>query len=570
MKKTTYAADLFCGAGGTSSGLLEAAEQLGLKMELIAVNHWDIAIATHSLNHPEVTHFNSDLEKIDPREVVPGGKLHLLVASPECTHFSKARGGKPMSKQSRASVKYILRWIGALDVENVLIENVPEFMDWGPLHRKGPNIDKPIRNRKGEYFHRFVRKMKEHGYTVKWRVLNAADYGDPTTRKRLFVIARKGGNPLFPEPTHGKKSQDVLFGSRPAWRPARDIIDWTIKGESIFQRKRPLAPNTMRRIMAGLMKFGGKAFVIGQQSGAAPRDVDQPIPTVAGAGAISFIEPFILPQFSTGAPRSVEEPLSTITSTSRGIALIDPFIVEYHGGKNADKRTKSVDEPLPTLTTQKRFGLAEPFILPLEGVHRGNAPRSIDEPLPTIVASRGGGHLVEPFVVMLNGTDDAHLEASNRSVDQPLPTVTASPHIGLAQPFIMPVNHGKNDLRSYDLNNPMPTVTSVDAWSLVEPFLVEYYGTGGAASVEEPLKTQTGRDRFGLVQPMVFESEGRKYVLDIRFRMLQPHELARAMSFPKGYKFSGNREQIVKQIGNAVPVNLAKALCKSLLGQEVI
>lgn len=248
MKKTTYAADLFCGAGGTSSGLLEAANQLGLKMELIAVNHWEIAIATHSLNHPDVTHFNSDLEKIDPRQVVPGGKLHLLVASPECTHFSKARGGKPMSKQERASVKYILRWIGALDIENVLIENVPEFMDWGPLHRKctckpeisegftianngdkitfpvithqkGCQIDKPIRNRKGEYFHRFVRKMQEHGYTVKWRVLNAADYGDPTTRKRLFVIARKGGNPLFPEPSHGKKSQDVLFGSRPAWRP---------------------------------------------------------------------------------------------------------------------------------------------------------------------------------------------------------------------------------------------------------------------------------------------------------------------------------------------------------------
>lgn len=597
MKKTTYAADLFCGAGGTSSGLLEAAEQLGLQVELIAVNHWDIAIATHSLNHPEVTHFNSDLEKIDPRQVVPGGKLHLLVASPECTHFSKARGGKPMSKQSRASVKYILRWIGALDVENVLIENVPEFMDWGPLHRKHsgkcdgnhdieePNEEqkkvlaachylKPIRNRKGEYFHRFVRKMRERGYTVKWRVLNAADYGDPTTRKRLFVIARKGGNPMFPEPSHGKKSQDVLFGSRPAWRPARDIIDWTIKGESIFQRKRPLAPNTMRRIMAGLMKFGGKAFVIGQQSGAAPRDVDQPIPTVAGAGAISFIEPFIVTTNWTATnrsqPRSVDEPIPAVTGQGQ-IGLAQPFLIEYHGGKNAENRTKSVDEPLPTQTTENRFGLVEPFIIPFFGERDGQEPRthSIDEPLQTIT-SHGAGGLVEPFVVMLNGTDDASLETSNRSVDQPLPTITASPHIGLAQPFIMPVNHSKNDLRSYDLNNPMPTVTSVDAWSLVEPFLVEYYGTGGATSVEEPLKTQTGRDRFGLVQPMVFESEGRKYVLDIRFRMLQPHELASAMSFPKDYKFSGNREQIVKQIGNAVPVNLAKALCKSLLGQKVI
>jgi len=536
MKKTTYAADLFCGAGGTSSGLLEAAEQLGLKVDLIAVNHWDIAIATHSLNHPNVTHFNSDLEKIDPREVVPGGKLHLLVASPECTHFSKARGGKPMSKQSRASVKYILRWIGALDVENVLIENVAEFMDWGPLHRKGPNLDKPIKKRKGEYFHRFVRKMQEHGYIVKWRVLNAADYGDPTTRKRLFVIARKGKHPVFPEPSHGKQTQDVLFGSRHAWRPARDIIDWSIKGESIFKRKRPLSPNTMRRIVAGLKKFGGKAFVLGQQSGAAPRDVDQPVPTIAGAGAISFIEPFIVPQFSTGAPRSVDEPLSTITSTSRGIGLAQPFLVPYH--KEHDKQK----------------------------------PRShsIDEPLPTVHAGGVGFGLVEPFVVMLNGTTDEHLEKSNRSVNEPLPTVTSTPHFGLVEPFIMPVNHGKGDHRSYSLDAPMPTVTSVDAWSLVEPFLVEYYGTGSASSVDEPLKTQTGRDRFGLVQPMVFENDGKKYLLDIRFRMLQPHELARAMSFPKDYKFSGNREQVVKQIGNAVPVNLARALCTALLSGKAM
>lgn len=525
------AADLFCGAGGTSTGLLKAARRLGLSVELVAINHWDVAIATHSLNHPMVTHFNSDLEKIDPRQVVPGGKLDLLLASPECTHFSKARGGKPMSKQSRASVKYILRWVGALDVANVIIENVPEFMDWGPLHRKGPNTDKPIKNRKGEYFHRFVRKMEEHGYTVRWRVLNAADYGDPTTRKRLFIMARKGGLPVFPEPTHGKVAQD-LFGTRKTWRPAREIIDWSIKGESIFNRKRPLAPNTMRRILAGLKKFGGKAFVIGQQSGAAPRNVDEPLPTVASAGAISFIEPFIIPQFSSGAPRSIDEPLSTITSTSRGIGL------------------------------------------------------------------------AEPFVVMLNGTSDGHVERSNRSVNEPLPTVTANGnHLGLVEPFIMPVNHGK-DMRTHSLDDPMPTVTSVDAWSLIEPFLVpfhgeranqnprshsvdkpmptiasspfglvepylvEYYGTGGATSVDEPLKTQTGRDRFGLVQPMVFHHDGKKYLLDIRFRMLQPHELARAMSFPKRYKFHGNREQVVKQIGNAVPVNLAAALCASSLANE--
>lgn len=532
MRKTLYAADLFCGAGGTSTGLLKAAQQLGLNVQLIAVNHWDIAIATHSLNHPNVTHYQSDLEKIDPRSVVPGGKLHLLVASPECTHFSKARGGMPMSKQSRASVKYILRWVGALDIANVLIENVSEFEDWGPLHRKGPDTNKPIKSRKGEYFHRFIRKMQEHGYVVKWRILNAADYGDPTTRKRLFVMACKGGDPIFPDPSHGKQSQDVLFGARKTWKPARDIIDWSIKGESIFKRKRPLSPNTMRRIMAGLMKFGGKAFVLGQQSGAAPRDVDEPLPTVAGAGAISFIEPFVITINWTATNRS---------------------------------QPCSVDDPIPAVTGQGQIGLCEPFLVPFHGENGKQKPRShsVDQPLPTVHAGGIGFGLAEPFVVMLNGTSGEALERSNRSVDDPLPTVTATPHFGLVEPFIIP-QFSSGAPRSVD--DPLSTITSTSRGiGLAEPYLVEYHGTGGATSIDDPLKTQTGRDRFGLVQPMVFEHDGRKYLLDIRFRMLQPHELAGAMSFPKDYKFHGSREQVVKQIGNAVPVELAAALCREQL-----
>jgi len=408
-------------------------------VQLVAINHWEVAIATHGLNHPNVSHYNSDLSRIDPRNVVPGGKLRLLVASPECTHFSNARGGRPTNNQGRASVKYILRWVSVLDVEDVLIENVPEFQTWGPLNRK--HIDsckpkngvcsskkcihgKPIKNRKGEYFKLFIRKMQAHGYQVKWRVLNAADYGDATTRKRLFVIARKGRVVDFPESTHGRSTID-LFRDLQAWRPAREIIDWDMKGESIFKRKKPLSENTMRRIMAGLKKFGGKAFTIGQQSQAAPRDVDQPIPTVAGAGAIAFVEPFIIPFF---------------------------------------------------------------------GERDGQHPRS------------------------------------------------------------------------HSVHEPLPTVTSHGAGALIEPFLVEYYGTGAAASVDEPLKTQTGKDRFGLVEPLLVKAkDGTVYSLDILFRMLHPHELAGAMSFPRNYQFQGNREQIVKQIGNAVPVELARALCKHLL-----
>lgn len=467
-------ADLFCGAGGSSNGVLDAADELGLKVRLVAVNHWDIAIATHQENHPDVSHFNSDLERLDPRQAVPSGKLRLLVASPECTHFSRARGGKPMSKQSRASAKYILKWVNQLDVEDLLLENVPEFETWGPLHRKctckdGPKIadgktdkhenacmfEKPIKNRKGEYFHRFVGKLREAGYRVDWRVLNAADYGDPTTRKRFFLIARKHYAIVWPEPTHSKDEGADMFRSLPKWRSARTIIDFSIKGESIFNRKKPLAENTLRRIYAGLIKYSGKAFV-------------------------------------------------------------------------SERRTRPISEPMPTLDTSNRFGLAEPFIIQMD---QGGRLRDMDEPMPTLTSADGFA-LVEPFIITTNWTGTNRSQP--RSIDEPLPTVMGQNNVGI-----------------------------------VEPFIVEYYGTGDSFPVDEPMKTITGRDRFGLVEPITFVQGGKRYVLDIRFRMLQPHELARAMSFPINYRFKGTREQVVKQIGNAVPRRLAKQLSKSILENSV-
>lgn len=507
-----FAADLFCGAGGTSTGLLQAAKKLNKKIRLVAVNHWDLAIATHSANHPGVDHYNSDLRDVDPRAVVPSGKLRLLVASPECTHFSKARGGRPMSKQSRASVKYVIKWINNLDVEDVLIENVPDFMTWGPLHRvctcgQGPNdkvkhgkgckFGTPVENRKGEFFNRFIARLRSLGYSVAYRVLNAANYGDPTTRKRLFILARKHRKIQWPEPTHDRVGGD-MFGPKEKWKSARDIIDWSLKGESVFSRKKPLSPNTMRRIYAGLAKFGGKAFVIGQQSGSAPRSVEEPIPTIAGAGAISLIEPFLMTTNWTATnrsqPRSVDEPMPTVTGQG-SIALVEPFLVEYHGGGGSERRTRSVNDPLPTLDTSNRFGLVEPFIMQME-----------------------------------------HSTAESG-----------------------------DSRRVYPLSRPLPTVTRKGMFGLVEPFLVEYYGKGSAASIDQPLGTVTGNDRFGLAEPAIFEMDGGRYILDIRFRMLQPHELAAAMSFPSRYKFQGTRDQAVKQIGNSVPVGVAEALCRSLL-----
>jgi DNA (cytosine-5)-methyltransferase 1 len=453
------AADLFCGAGGTSTGLLQAASDLHLNLNLVAINHWDLAISTHSQNHPGVTHYNSDLNDVDPRAVVPGGKLRLLVASPECTHFSKARGGKPMNKQSRASIKYVLRWVRALDVEDVLIENVPEFLDFGPLD---PKTMTPVDARKGEYFYRFVRKLEEFGYQVSWRLMVAADYGDPTTRKRLFIQARKTRPIRWPDQTHHKNGGD-MFGPKQQWRAAREIIDFTLPNESIFGRKKSLSPNTLRRIEAGLKKYCGASFIIttnwGETNRSQPKSLDDPLPTITGQNFIGLAQPFIIPlNHGKGDIRvhDLGKPMPTITSVDAW-ALVEPFLIEYHGSTAAGReRTRSLNEPLPTIDCSNRFGL-------------------------------------------------------------------------------------------------------------VEPFMVEYYGTGNTTAISEPLPTITGRDRFALVQPFTIEQDGKLYLVDIRFRMLQPSELARGMGFPDNYHFSGTREQVVKQIGNSVPVNLATQLCKALL-----
>lgn len=406
------AADLFCGAGGTSTGLAAVCVDMGRKHHLVAVNHWDIAIETHALNHPWAQHLCASLDAIDPRKAVPSGRLNLLVASPECTHFSVARGGRPMHDQSRASAWLILKWLQELYVENVLIENVREFQNWGPLGADR----RPLKSRRGETFNAFIGALMSLGYKVEWRLLNAADYGDPTTRERLFIIARRGNRKItWPEPTHAPAERlrnGDLFRELHPWRPAREIIDWSIKGDSIFRRRRPLAPATLERIAAGIKKFG-------------------------------WPEPFLL-------------------------------ILRNHqnGG--------SLDKPVPTMTTSgANFGLIQPFML---GQQSGSVPREAARPIPTIA------------------TDGAI--------------------------------------------------------SLVEPFLVKYNGTGKAYRTSEPLDTVTAKDRFGIVQPME---------IDILFRMLQPHELAAAMSFPRDYQFAGNREQRVKQIGNAVPVSIATALCRALL-----
>jgi DNA (cytosine-5)-methyltransferase 1 len=383
---TLQASDLFCGAGGFSSGLLQACHELQLTPDLLAINHWPSAIATHQLNYPSVSHLCENLDNVDPRHVVKSRRLNILLASPECTHHSRARGGKPMSDQSRASAWHVIRWAEALRIENIIVENVKEFQDWGPLDKKG----KPIKHRKGELFRAWLGCLDALGYRVDHKVLNSAWFGAATARERLFIQASRRRRPLWPARTHSATPN--LIEQQP-YRAAREIIDWSYPSQSIFGRKKPLAPKTLKRIEAGLKKFGGVEFVLGQQSCSAPRDVGQPIPTISCAGAISLVEPFVVVLRNNGNARSTGEPLPTLCAGGGHLALCEPFIIPVtHGG--GESRAHDVNKPLPTITGAQRGELA----------------------------------LIEPFLVQYNGQSDVV------SCDAPVPTLTTRDRFGLCQP----------------------------------------------------------------------------------------------------------------------------------------
>jgi DNA (cytosine-5)-methyltransferase 1 len=487
------AADLFCGAGGTSTGLLQAAKTLGREVDLLAVNHWPTAVNTHTLNHPGVRHLCETLDSVDPRKVVPGGKLDLLVASPECTHHSNARGGKPMSDQSRATAWHIPRWADSLRVDNILIENVKEFANWGPIGDDG----RPIPHMKGRLFIKLLETLDCLGYTVQHRVLNAANHGDATSRQRLFIQARKRDVINWPKPSHLAPSDISAYEGALPWRTAREIIDWSLEGRSIYGRKKPLTEKTMQRIYAGLRKYSRLPFIVG----------------AGGPTGQSW-------------PQAVDNPIGTIIGQNHR-ALIEPYVVVFRNNVDA----QSVDRPLGTLCANgQHYGLAEPYLIKF---YEGSNAASLDVPLPTITANYE--------------------------------------HLGLAQPYLVEFHGGeKADERTRTIDTPLPTQGCSNLFGVAQPFLIKYYGNEeGGVDIDYPLATVTGKDTFALVEPELLTNKMHPIgYLDIRFRMLQPHELAAAMGFPKEYEFTGTREEKVKQIGNSVAVNLARELCLSIFRSE--
>lgn len=442
--------DNFAGGGGASTGIEMA---LGRPVD-VAVNHDARALEMHRANHPETLHLCENVWNVKPAAVCAGRPVDLAWFSPDCKHFSKAKGGRPVDKKVRGLAWVAVRWAREVRPSVIVLENVEEFQTWGPL---GPD-GRPDARRRGLTFRRFVGNLRGLGYTVDWRELVAADYGAPTTRKRLFLIARCDGRAImWPEPTHSAVGATDLFGHRRPWRTAAECIDWTLPCPSIFERTRPLADATLRRIAQGIRRF------------------------------------------------VVESP--------------EPFIVSCYGRKSeGEEREKPLDVPLPTQTTENRFGLV----------------------IPSIVKNYGGvvGH----------------------PVDRPLGTVTTVDHHALCAAFL---NKFYGTSVGGDLRRPVPTVTSTGQHlAEVRVFLVKYYGTGGGQRVTEPMATITTKDRLGLVTVL-----GEQYeIADIGLRMLQPAELFRAQGFPADYRLVGTKTDQVRLCGNSVSPPVAEAIIRANCG----
>lgn len=527
--------DLFAGGGGASTGIERA---LGRPVD-IAVNHSAQAIAMHERNHPRTRHFQEDVWKVSPREVCEGRRVGLLWLSPACTHFSRAKGGQnPKSAKIRSLASVAIRWAREVRPRVIFLENVEEFEDWGPLDNDG----RPIDRKKGISFKIWLGKLRAQGYAVEWRSLVAADYGTPTTRRRLYLIARCDGERIrWPEPTHDK-------GRANAWRSAAECIDWTIPCPSIFERKRPLAEATLRRIAAGVMRFvvnNPRPFIVPvthTTSGERVHDGAEPLRTITTAkgGELAVVNPFLATLTHHGGDRvhPLDEPARTVTAANRGeVAIVSPHITKLYG---TSEHGASIETPSPTVTASgQHLGLtAAALVQTGYGEREGQAPRALDvqQPLGTVVAGGAKHAAVAAFLTKHFGV------VVGQKIDSPASTVTAKDHHALTT-----VTLGERDHRDD-----------------VRAFLLKYYGTETNAasqrqSVTDPLHTITTKARFGLVVV-----EGVEYAIsDIGMRMLAPHELWRAQGFDNPDVSGLTKTAQVELCGNSVCPPVAEALVRA-------
>jgi len=620
--------DNFAGGGGTSTGL-EAA--FGRPVD-IAINHDAQALAMHAANHPHTRHLCESVWDVDPIAVTNNQPVALVWLSPDCKHFSKAKGGKPVEKRIRGLAWVGLRWVALTKPRMLMLENVEEFKTWGPLIVDAEGNAKPDPVKKGKTFDSFVRQLRAQGYTVDWRELRACDFGAPTIRKRFFLVARRDGLPIvWPEPTHGAPtSAEVRAGRRLPWRTAAECIDWSIACPSIFGRARELADATKRRIAKGIMRYvvdSAAPFIVPltHQGSDRVEGLDEPMRTVTGAhrGERAVVAPTVvqIANWSNGdvaqdagkplstvtahprggshalaaatlvamghgerhgqAPRAldIEAPLTTITAGGRHQAMVSALLVDAAHGevsptgvKRWGAGTKPVDAPLGTVLASG--GNQAVAAVHMTKFRQNSIGSAVDEPVHTITA--GGGTAERPGTGGAMGVVAAFLAKHYTGVvgsdlDDPIGTVTATDHHSLVTTHIAKLRGTCRDGQPVD--TPLHTVSAGgNHHAEVRAFLMAYYGTDQAPQIDGPLATVTARDRFGLVTV-----HGQDYqIVDIGLRMLTPRELFRAQGFPDSYIIGDDPAQglsltksaQVRMCGNSVCPPMSEALVRGNFAHE--
>ncbi|MDX1538859.1 DNA cytosine methyltransferase [Arsukibacterium sp.] len=557
--------DNFAGGGGASTGIEMA---IGRSVD-IAINHDKDAIAMHTINHPGTLHYCESVFDVDPVKATAGRPVDLAWFSPDCKHFSKAKGGKPVSREIRGLAYIAIRWAMKVHPRVIMLENVEEFKTWGPLIECPDTGNSwPCPERKTETFKAFVAMLStgvdaDHpalqecadvlglvdtaklirglGYKVEWRELRACDYGAPTIRKRLFMVARCDGQPIvWPEPTHGAPdSPAVLAGKMLPYRTAAECIDWSIPCPSIFERKRPLAENTMRRIAKGIQRF-----------------------------VIDAAQPFIVTCNHSGdhfRGQGLDKPFNTVLASRDAHGLVvptlTPFITEHANATH--QRNMPANEPLRTVCAEVKgghFALVAPVIARQFGKSVGHP---VTEPSGSITAGGGGkSQLVAAFMTKFQQN------SIGQSPAEQFHTVMAgATRFGLATSHLVKLRGTCKD--GQPVTEPMPTITSGgNHVGEVRAFLLKYYGTNIGHPLQDPLQTVTTKHRFGLVTV-----QGEQYeIVDIGMRMLEPHELFAAQGFPADYVINVDQNgkpipkaKQVARCGNAVPPPFAEALVRANL-----
>ena len=570
--------DNFAGGGGASTGIELAT---GYSVD-IAINHDPEAIKMHKANHPNTKHYCENVWAIDPVKACNGHPVGLAWFSPDCKHFSKAKGGKPKDKNIRGLAWVALRWAGLVRPRVIMLENVEEFKTWGPLNRG----HHPIKEKQGKTFERFVQQLRNLGYEVEFRELIAADYGAPTMRKRFFMVARGGEKPIvWPEPTHGPAdSEAVKVGLLKPYVGAYTQIDFSRPCPSIFDTSeeikekygiravRPLAQKTMDRIARGFKKFildNPEPFIIQCNHGGErrPNDIREPMPTITGKHGYGIVEPYMVQIGQTGftkdRSKDVREPLTTIVSKNEH-CLIEPMLAPYMGTNTTNHPGGNCRDPIHTITTGNQQCLISPTLIQYHSETAKDEVRGqlIEEPIMTVDSSNRYG-LVTSF---LHKYYDGGYKGAGESMEKPLPTVTAWDHNSVVTANLIQMN---NHCDGRDMRDPIPTITAGDGhFGEVRAFLVKYYGQGTGQDLKEPLDTIPTHDRFGLVT-----IKGVDYqIVDIGLRMLEPRELYGCQGFPDDYiidhDYTGKtypRSEQVRRCGNAVCPPIPAALVRANL-----